>query len=122
MNYRVCFQKTFQVTTLVEVVVAAVIFLSIFVWALGMLPRLAVRNDVGLVLNKAEYRVERALEEYGSGVWPDGEYVELYGWGKVMIYTCPYRDLNDMQLVVVRTRIVGCNRHVVRQLVVERSK
>ena len=62
--------------SLVEAIVAAVVFLLVFAAVLEILPRLTVRGDDTLLLVEADYRMKRAFAKYATGVWPCGEYGE----------------------------------------------
>ena len=63
-------------TSLLEAVVASVVFLTIFTLTISILPQLIVRGDDASLVVEAEYRVEEAFGRYETGVWPCGEYVE----------------------------------------------
>jgi hypothetical protein len=107
-------------STLPEAVVASTIFLTLFVQTLGVLPRLAVRDDDALLVAEAEYRTERAAERYGSGLWPDGEYAERYAWGGIAVRAEPCAAYPDVQVVTVRTHIDHSRRRIVLRRTVER--
>lgn len=111
---------TLRGASLLETVVASAVFLILFALTLGMLPRLAVRDDDGIRIAEAEYRTERAAERYGTGLWPDGEYVERYGWGEVVVRTESCGAFADVQAVTVRARIDGSRRSIVLRRLVER--
>ena len=77
-------------SSLLEAVVAAVLFLTVYAAVMELLPRLTVPDDDALLVAEADYRVGRVFDKYGSGVWPCGEYTETYDWGTV---TGPDRTL-----------------------------
>lgn len=105
--------------TLLEAIVAAVLFLTVFAAAMELLPRLTVRDDDALLVAEAEYRVSRAFDKYASGVWPPGEYAERYDWGDVVIRVEPYRDFSDVQVLTITARIDGSRKRIThKQLVV----
>lgn len=107
-------------STLPEAVIASMIFLTLFVQTLGMLPQLAVRDDDALLVAEAEYCTERAAERYSSGLWPDGEYAERYAWGGIAILAEPYAAYPDVQVVTIRTHIDHSQRRIVLRRMVER--
>lgn len=113
---------TVRGATLPEALVAAVIFLTLFTLTLGLLPRLAVRDDDGLLVAEAEYRTARAAERYGSGLWPDGEYAERYEWGEVTIRVEPHREYADVQCITLRARIDASRKRIARRILVERTQ
>lgn len=105
--------------SLVEALVAAVVLLVVFAATLELLPRLSVRGDDALLTAEAEYRVGRAFDKYGSGLWPAATYAEHYDWGAVTICVEPYRGHGDLQLVTVTARIDGSGKRIVHKQIVE---
>lgn len=105
--------------TLLEAIVAAVLFLTVFAAAMELLPRLTVRDDDALLVVEAEYRVGWVFDKYASGLWPAGEYAETYDWGDVAIRVEPYRDFSDVQVLTITARIDGSRKRIThKQLVV----
>ena len=98
--------------SLIEAIVAAVVFLLVFAAALEILPHLTVREDDTALLVEADYRMKRAFGKYATGVWPCGEYVEEYEWGRVTVTLKPYRGFSDLQAVDVWTIIKGSNKRL----------
>ena len=104
--------------SLLEAIVAAVVFLFVFAAALEILPRLSVREDDTALLVEADYRMKRAFAKYATGVWPCGEYVEAYEWGSVAVTVAPYRDFRDLQVVEVNVFINGSDKRLgIRQII-----
>ena len=112
-------RRRLRAASLLEAVVAAVLFLTLFAAVMELIPRLTVRGDDALLVAEAEYRVGRTFEKYGTGLWPCGQYAETYGWGAVTVYVERYRDFADLQLVTVSARISGSGRRIVHKQLVE---
>lgn len=106
-------------SSLLEAIVAAVLLLTVFAAVMELLPHLTVRDDDALLVAEADYRVGRAFDKYGSGVWPCGEYAETYDWGAVTVRIERYRDFADLQLVTVEARIPGSAKRIVHKQLVE---
>lgn len=107
-----------RAASLLEAIVAAVLFLTVFAGVMELVPRLTVRDDDALLVAEAEYRVSRAFDKYASGVWPPGEYAERYDWGDVAIRVEPYRDFSDVQVLTITARIDGSRKRItLKQLV-----
>ncbi len=106
-------------TSLIEAIVAAVIFLLVFVTALELMPRLSVRDDDALLVAEAEYRVGRTFDKYASGVWPVGEYAEKYVWGGITTRIEYYRNFDDIQQITVTAKINGNRKRIVHKQLVE---
>lgn len=108
-----------RAASLLEAVVAAVLFLTVFAAVMELIPRLTVRDDDALLVAEAEYRVGQAFEKYGTGLWPCGEYTEEYDWGRVAVLVRTYRDYADLQAVTVMARIDGSNKQIIHKQLVE---
>lgn len=106
-------------SSLLEAVVAAVLFLTVYAAVMELLPRLTVRDDDPLLVAEADYRVGRAFDKYGSGVWPCGEYTETYDWGTVTVRIERYRDFTDLQIVTVAAHIDGSRKRITLKQLIE---
>lgn len=104
--------------SLLEAIVAAVLFLTVFAVVMELLPRLAMRDDDAILVAEAEYRVGQVFSKYGTGVWPIGEYTEAYEWGGIAVRIDSYRDLSDLQVVTIVARIDGNHKRIVFKQVV----
>ena len=105
--------------SLLEAIVAAVLFLTVFAVVMELLPRLTVRDDDALLVAEADYRVGRAFDKYATGMWPCGDYAEAYDWGTVMVWVEAYRGFSDLQVVTVSARIDGSRKRIVHRQLVE---
>ena len=106
-------------SSLLEAVVAAVLFLTVYAAVMELLLRLTVRDDDPLLVAEADYRVGRAFDKYGSGVWPCGEYTETYDWGTVTVRIERYRDFTDLQIVTVAAHIDGSRKRITLKQLIE---
>lgn len=112
-------RRRLRASTLLEAIVAAVLFLTLFAAVMELLPRLTVRNDDALLAAEADYRVGCTFDKYASGLWPAGEYAETYDWGAVAIRIESYREFADLQVVTVSARIDGSRKRIThKQLIV----
>lgn len=94
-------------SSLLETIVASVVFLTSFVSVMELLPHLATDDRDALLSIEAESRLDGTCDEYASGLWPCGEYVERYGWGEIVVSVEECRKFADMQTITVRARIYG---------------
>lgn len=115
-------QRRLRAASLLEAVVAAVLFLTVFAAVTELLPRLTVREDEALLLTEAHYRVSRAFDKHATGLWPAGEYTETYDWGSVVIRVEPYRDLKDLQVLTITARIDGSRKRIIHKQLIECGK
>lgn len=112
------FRKGMRAASLLEAVVAAVVFLIVFTIAMELLPRLTLREDETLLVADAEYRVARVFDKYATGVWPVGVYSESYDWGTVEVRLVPYRNYDELQLLIVTAHIDGSRKRIVRRQII----
>lgn len=108
-----------RAASLLEAVVAAVLFLTVFAAVMELIPRLTVRDDDALLVAEAEYRVGQTFEKYGTGLWPCGAYTEEYDWGRVTVLVRTYRDYADLQAVTISARIDGSNKRIIHKQLME---
>lgn len=111
--------RTIKGASLLEAIVAAVIFMTVFAAVMEVMPRLSVRDDDALLVAEAEYRTARACDKYNTGLWPCGEYTERYEWGEITVRIAPYRDFGDIQVVTATARITGSRKRVSIQNLIE---
>mgnify|MGYP000049614625 FL=1 len=105
--------------SLLEAIVAAVLFLTVFAAVMELLPRLTVRDDDALLVAEANYRAGRAFDKYATGLWPSGEYVEAYDWGAVTVRIEAYCGFSNLQVVTVSARIDGSRKRITLKQLVE---
>lgn len=106
-------------TSLLETIVAAVLFLTLFAAVMELLPHLTVRNDDALLVAEADYRVGRAFDKYATGLWPCGEYVETYDWGMITVRIEHFCDFVDLQVVTISARIDGSRKRITLKQLIE---
>ncbi|WP_295940254.1 hypothetical protein [uncultured Alistipes sp.] len=105
--------------SLLEAVVAAVLFLTVFAAVMELVPRLTVRDDDALLVAEAEYRIGRTFEKYATGLWPCGEYTENYDWGRIIVSIDIYSERSDMQVVSLQALIDGSRKRIGHKQVIE---
>lgn len=105
--------------SLLEAIVAAVLFLTVCAAVMELLPRLTVRDDDALLVAEADYRAGWAFDKYATGLWPSGEYAEAYDWGAVTVLVESYRGFSDVQIVTVSARIGGSRKRITLKQLVE---
>lgn len=100
-------RPTLRGTSLLETVVAAVLFLTVFAAATELLPRLTLREDDALIVAETRYRLECACGKYATGLWPCGEYAESFHGGEIAVRIEPYRGFSDVQCISLAVQIPG---------------
>lgn len=88
--------KTLRASTIIEVVVASVIFLLMFCLSLDMLTRLGSSHNseelVQIAIDRDEYVREIKTGEYGYG-----NYLKNFDWGEIAVRIQPYDDVPAVQ-------------------------
>lgn len=105
-------------STLLEAVVAAAVFLTVFAALLELLPRLTVREDDALLCARAEYLTARAFDRYASAGGPCGTDTLRYDWGCITVRTERYRGFEDLRMLTLTARIDGSRKRIVRRQLV----
>ncbi|GHV01671.1 hypothetical protein FACS1894159_09840 [Bacteroidia bacterium] len=109
-----------KASTLVETLVASVIFLVMFAISLETIVRLAVRRDDDTVYVVAEGETARLFREYASaGERLPGTTVKEYDWGTITIAIGPCRDYPRLQVVDVSATLRSERKVISRRQVVE---
>ncbi len=89
--------------TLVEVIVASVVFLTVFAISLHTTTRLAVGGHEGGNFALADCLVRSCVREFSDGRHEDGTYERTYDRVIVAIAVGPYRDYEQLQQLTVST-------------------
>jgi len=105
--------------TLVEVVVASVIFLIVFMIGFETLTRLTIREDEGLVLVEADRCIGECFREFSNGRYPLGQYERKYEWGSIEAVIAPYRDYRSLQMLTLKALLRENRRRIEYHYVIE---
>ena len=90
-----------RAASLMEAIVASTVFMTVFALSLELLPRLTVSGSDELAAVEMYHIVESARRKYANGLWPAGEYTESYDCGQAKITIKPYRDFEDMAMLII---------------------
>jgi hypothetical protein len=90
---------TLKGSTLVETIIASVIFMCVFAISLETVSRLTVRQEGNLALVEAGRRMEECFRDYAGR--DNGTYTREYEWGEVRVVLRPYRDYAQLREMVV---------------------
>jgi hypothetical protein len=110
-------------SSMIEAIVASLIFLTVFVLSLSALTGLTLRKDEGYVLLEVERALAGCFLRYGDGTGSQGSYTEDFKWGSVTTTIETYGDYENIGQVVLRAGITGSRKVIeYRRLVVLRSE
>lgn len=112
------FQHKLAGASLLESIVASIVFLIIFMLALDVLPRLSLQENHNIFMIKMESDIENIISKYGSGMYPTGHYIEPCIYGNIEISVLSYRDSNVLQVITIVVRLPRNNKQIeIRQIV-----
>jgi hypothetical protein len=107
-------------SSIVEVIVASIIFLAVFVISLSTVTGFTLRRDEGYVLLEAQRQLDDCIERYGDGTWPEDTYEETHSWGSITIRIIPYGEFDDIQTVVLTVYLDGSRKSIEHRLLTVR--
>ncbi len=115
-------KKRLAGSSMVEAIVASLIFLVVFVLSLSTLTGLTLRRDEGHVLLEVERALADCFLRYGDGSRAPGNHTDEFEWGTVTTVIEKYDDYENIQRVALRATISGSRKSIeYRRLVVRRS-
>jgi hypothetical protein len=96
-------KKYLKAGTLVEVIVASVIFMIVFAISLHTVTRLAVNPREGVDIALADCFVRSCIREFSDGLHENGEWERTYDRLLIRIELAQYRDYETLQELTVST-------------------
>ncbi len=104
-------------SSLIEAIVASVLFLIMFIIAMETLTRVAVLPDSGGLL-QAEADFRACINAFETETFPEGEYENEYEWGTIMILVSTYKDMPDVNEILFTVKVSRGN-HTVRHRILK---
>jgi hypothetical protein len=98
--------------SMIEAIVASLIFLLAFAISLSTLTGLTLREDEGYVLLEVERAISDRFTLYGDGIRAQGTYTDTYEWGKITTSITRYGDYENIQQVAMRATITGSRKTI----------
>ncbi len=96
-------RRPLKASTLVEVIVASVVFLTIFAISLHTLTRLSVNPREGEMFAEVDCLLRSTFREYADGRHDEGKYTREWERGEITVVVAPYRDYGNLQEITVST-------------------
>ncbi len=110
-------------SSMIEAIVASLIFLTVFILSLSALTGLTLRKDEGYVLLEVERALTDCFSRYGDGTMAAGIYIDEFSWGHVTTKIEQYADHENIQQVVLWADISGSRKSIeYRRLVAQRFR
>lgn len=102
-------ERKFRASTVLEVIVASVLFLILFFLAMEMLVRISGQQSDDTLL-QAEIDRQACVQEFNTKHNVPGEYGREYSWGEIAVTVKQYREMPAVQELQFITRIAKNNR------------
>lgn len=93
--------------SLLEAIVASVVWLVVFAASLETVVRLSAGPSDGLVCAEADYRASRILGEIREGAYGEGTTERTYGWGTITVRIGPYDPCPSLWSVTLTVEIAS---------------
>ena len=112
--------KTVPGNSIIEAIVASIIFMVVFLISIDMLTRIATREADQQVLFM-ESEMNAVINKYQSGNYSDDIYKESFEWGDIEIIIQPYKDYSDIKKMNCKA-VISKNGKVVRHTSLVKSQ
>ena len=90
-----------RASSLLEAIVASVLFMTVFAVSLETLGRLTLSGDGGEVRMAMDNALQHCQREYLSQPHADASVTKTYPWGTVAVTLEPYGNTSGLQLLVL---------------------
>lgn len=111
--------KKLKASTLIEVIVASVIFLIIFSISLDTLTQLTTSTKDTTVYVDVNYRMNACFREYSKEDYISGEFEHSYYWGVINIKVLPYKDYPNLKFIEIKAGVNNDRRILESRHIVE---
>lgn len=102
-------KQQLQASTLIEVIVASVLFLTILTIALHTVTSIATNRNQDYSIPQVDSRVKECLARYSSGEYTYGEFREQYPFGEILIVISKYEGYDSLKVIKIDAKMYGCN-------------
>ncbi|MDR1347621.1 MAG: hypothetical protein LBJ63_04205 [Prevotellaceae bacterium] len=109
----------FRAETVIQAVIAALIFMVIFIVSLDTVTKITVSHDDAYVLVDADYQISAFFAELADGRHQNGNYEKYFSGGKLSAEISQYKDYIDLQIIVINAEIYGMKKHIVFRHIIE---
>jgi hypothetical protein len=99
-------------SSMIEAIVASLIFLTVFILSLSTLTGLTLREDEGYVLLEAQRAMTDCFRRYGDGTHAKGIYTDEFEWGEITTTITGYGEYEDIQQVHLRAKLSGSRKTI----------
>ena len=104
--------------TIVQTLVAMLVFMTALLLTFALFARMNVDDDDPFALAQAEEQVRNVISDFESGK-RDAGFSDEYDWGSVTVCSAPYRDYEDLVQINVIARIPSSRKEIRRTILIE---
>lgn len=101
-----------KASTLLETIVASVIFLSVFTISLWTTTLLTSSTCGPGILIEVDYRLKECFRDYSSAYYTNGDYVRQFGWGNIYIDISSYKNYDELRHIQLKAVIANDHKTV----------
>lgn len=108
-----------RASTLIETMIASVIFLCVFTISLDTVSRLTLKNNDQSILVEVDYRIKQCRQEFSAKTHRQGSYIREYSWGKIIVNLKPYRNYMDLTELTITADVKNNSKRFKYKYVIE---
>lgn len=97
-------------STLLETIVASVLFLLVFAISLETTTRLTASSRDAGILIEVDYRLNECFREYSSIKYFNGEYERTYDWGNIHVDISQYGSYKQLRHISLKACIANSHK------------
>lgn len=105
--------------TLIQTIVAALIFMLAFLISLDTVVRITTSNHDAYMLVDANYQISSFFNELADGKHPNGKYTKEFTSGKLYAEISQFGSYNNIQLIVITAEMEKINKQIIFRHLVE---
>lgn len=105
-----------RASSIIEVIVASLIFMLVFALSLTTLTRLTLRQDEAVLLIEAEKELNKTLKIRENQ--PIGTYIDTFDWGSISTIISDYEKFENIRQIHLRATLTNSRKSLeIRRLV-----
>jgi GTP-binding protein EngB required for normal cell division len=112
-------KMTFRAETVIQAIIAALIFMVVFLISLDTIVRITTSNDDAYLLVDANYQISSFFAELSDGKHQNGSYTKYFPEGKLSAEISQYKHYNDLQMIVIKAEIDKIKKHIIFRHIAE---
>ncbi|MDR2293310.1 MAG: hypothetical protein LBE11_07545 [Prevotellaceae bacterium] len=112
-------KMTFRAETVIQTIIAALIFMLVFLISLDTVVRITTSENDAYLLVDANYQMSAFFAELSDGKHQNGNYTKYFEEGKLSAEISQYKNYPDLQIIVVNAEVSKIKKHIVLRHIVK---